>query len=240
MVKNYLVTAIRPIKSGTLYNKSVDHYLAYQEMWRMSLASYKKFVKEPFETIVWDGEVLDHDSACMQNWYNMKELWNKEPCNIMWVGADTLMTKPTSLFSDRFTEFRLFNYSDPRGYQNFAHYFNDDVRYYPHTMSKKTWRIGEDYLRLRETAPDRQWGFDQTRHNAMFWSQNLIDPHHPEMAYQAMNLRDLNVEFVVNDHNRWNGISIEKAHILHFHASRGSRAVINVMETLCQKLDIEI
>ena len=41
MVKNYLVTAIRPIKSGTIYNKSANHYLAYQEMWRMSLASYK-------------------------------------------------------------------------------------------------------------------------------------------------------------------------------------------------------
>jgi hypothetical protein len=247
MVKNYLVTGIRPIQSGSLIEKSPELYLAYQEMWQMALASYKKFVKEPFETVVWDGPVQDIDTACMENWYSIKELWNTEPCNIMWVGADTLMIRPTSLFSEKFSEFRLFNYSDPQKSQNLAHYFNDDVRYYPHTMSDQTWQLGEDYLKLRETAPDRHWGFDQHRHNVMFWSQNIADWHHPEMAYQAMYLRNPTEEIMpghsflpVEWHDQWNGIKIDQAHIVHFHASRGSRSVVNQMRSLCEKFGIEI
>ena len=104
-------------------------------------------------------------------------------------------------------------------------------------MSEETWQLGEDYLKLRETAEDRHWGFDQNRHNAMFWSQDIEDWYHPEMAYQAMNLRNLNTD-TVNWHDQWNGIQIDQAHILHFHASRGSRQVINIMKTFCDKLGI--
>jgi hypothetical protein len=247
MVKNYLVTAIRPIQAGSLMEKRTDLYLAYQEMWQMAQASYKKFIQEPFELVVWDGAVPDVDTACMQNWYSMKELWHKQPCNIMWVGADTLMIRPTSIFSDRFKEFRMFNYSQPKRHKDFAHYFNDDVRYYPNTMSAETWQLGEDYLKLRETAEDRQWGFDQTRHNAMFWSQDIQDWHHPEMAYQAMNLRNSTAEIMpgqhflpVEWHDYFNGIKIDQAHILHFHASRGSSSVIATMKTLCEKLGIVV
>jgi hypothetical protein len=70
----------------------------------------------------------------------------------------------------------------------------------------------------------------------MFWSQNLIDPHHPKMAYQAMSNHYYNTEHL----NQWNGISIEQAHILHFHASRGSLQVINIMKALCEKLEITV
>ena len=237
MVKNYLVTAVRPIQAGSLMEKRTDLYLAYQEMWQMAVASYKKFITEPFEVVVWDEPVADVDTACMQNWYAMKELWHEQPCRILWVGADTLMIRPTTIFSDRFKEFRMFNHSDPRTHQKFLRYFNDDVRYYSNTMSAETWQLGEDYLKLRETAEDRHWGFDQNRHNAMFWSQDIKDWYHPEMAYQAMNLRNLNTD-TVDWHDQWNGIQIDQAHILHFHASRGSRQVINIMKTFCDKLGI--
>jgi hypothetical protein len=57
-------------------------------------------------------------------------------------------------------------------------------------MSEDIWKLGEEWLTQRETHPDRNWGFDQLRHNAMFWNQDIpeSDRLHPEMAYQAMNI----------------------------------------------------
>jgi hypothetical protein len=59
------------------------------------------------------------------------------------------------------------------------------------------------------------------------------------MAYQAMNLRVL-AQNVIDWHNDWNRISINQAHILHFHGSRGSQAVINIMREMCNQLAIKI
>jgi hypothetical protein len=239
-MKNYLVTAIRPISSGTLNYKDPELYLEYKKMWEMSLASYEKFIQEPFEVVVWNDPVPDVDAHCTENWYAIKELWHKEPCNILWAGADTLMIQPTSIFNARFPEFRMFNTTDPKEVPEFSTYLNDDVRWYPYTMSENVWKIGENLLKCKDNSDSKQWGFDQLRHNAMFWSQDIPDTDrlHPEMAYQAMNLRVL-AQNAVDWHNEWNGIDINQAHILHFHGSRGSQAVINIMKELCNQLGIQ-
>jgi len=240
MVKNYLVCSVRPISENWMNQDSSQLHLDYQEMYRLRLASFKHFVKEPFEAVAWTDPATNSDTCTYQNWLDIKELWHKEPCNIFWAGADTLMIRPTELFSDKFPEYRLFNYTDPRSYGDFAHHFNDDIQYYPHTMSNDVWKLGEEWLTQRETHPDRNWGFDQLRHNAMFWSQDIPDSDrlHPEMAYQAMNLRSINPD-VIGQHNGWNSLSIEQAHILHFHGSRGSQAVINIMKEICNQLGIQ-
>lgn len=239
MVKNYLVSAVRPIEDGWLHQKRQDLHAQYREMYDLSLASYRKFIEEPFEAILWTDPVKNNDEYTIANWNAIKELWHREPCNIFWAGADTLMTQSTSLFSDRFKEYRLFNYTDPKQYRGYVNYFNDDIQYYPHTMSEQTWRVGEHLWSVREGHPDQFWGFDQLRHNEMFWSQGIPeeDWHHPELAYQAMNLRELTPE-MIDKHNAWNGMPLQEAHILHFHASRGSQQVINLMRFICQQLGI--
>jgi hypothetical protein len=241
MVKNYLVCAIRPIKEGWHLEKRQDLFEKYHEMYAMRLASFKKFVQEPFEPILWTDTVANNDEYTEANWIAIKELWHQEPCNIFWSGADTLMIQPTSLFGEQFKEYRMFNYTDPRSHREFEHHFNDDIQYYPHTMSAETWTVGETYWAQRENHPDRHWGFDQLRHNAMFWSQDIdiTNRLYPTMAYQAMNLRNLNND-VILAHNTWNQIDINHAHILHFHASRGSQAVIDLMKILCTQLDITL
>lgn len=65
----------------------------------------------------------------------------------------------------------------------------------------------------------------------------MEDRFHPELAYQAMNLRAL-TEQAIAWHNSWNGIDINAAHILHFHASRGSQQVIDLMKYFCDYLEI--
>lgn len=239
MVKNYLVCAVRPILNGWHFEKNQDLYSSYREMYDLSVASFRKFVKEPFESILWEEPVRDSDEYTVANWNAIKELWHQEPCNIFWAGADTLMTQPTSLFGPRFKEYRLFNYTDPRSYKEFTHYFNDDVQYYPHSMSKETWDIGEQMWEQREGHPDRLWGFDQIRHNTMFWKQDIPDTDrlHPWMAYQAMELRTMTPE-AITAHNTWNGIDLKYARILHFHASRGSRQVIDLMKFISKEVGI--
>lgn len=241
MVKNYLVCAVRPIRKGWHIEKNDDLYENYKEMYRYRLASFEKFVQEPFEPILWTDAVDDNDNYTVANWNDIKALWHNEPCNIFWAGADTLMVRPTQLFDNNFKEYRLFNYTDPKSYAGFSNYFNDDVQYYPYTMDASVWQRGDELWALRDTHPDRHWGFDQLRHNEMFWSQAIADNdrHHPEMAYQAMNLRSLNLD-IVNWHNRWNGIDINQAHILHFHASRGSQQVIELMKNLCNQLGVTV
>jgi len=241
MVKNYLVCAIRPIKEGWHLEKSQDLYKKYHEMYNMRLASFKKFVAEPFEPILWT-EPADNSDQCTEfNWNSINELWHREPCNIFWAGADTLMMRPTRLFDNHFKEYRIFNYTDPRRHREFEHHFNDDIQYYPHTMSEDTWKVGETYWEQREHHPDRHWGFDQLRHNAMFWSQNIdiSDVLHPAMAYQAMKLRNFDND-IIKAHNEWNNLDISQACILHFHASRGTNAVIGVMQQLCNQLEISL
>lgn len=229
---------MRPITGGWHLEKRTDLHERYREMYDLRLASFRRFCQEPFEDILWTESCPDNDHYTMANWKDIRDLWHSEPCNIFWAGADTFMMKPTSLFGS-FQEYRLFNWTDPKSHRQFQHYFNDDIQYYPHTMSEETWQLGELLWNQREGHPDQHWGFDQNRHNTMFWRQNIADQdrHHPELAWQAMHLRSLDPALVAW-HEQWNQCSWSDAHILHFHASRGSAEVIRIMKTLTEQLGI--
>lgn len=236
MVKNYLVSAVRPITNGWHLESSRDLYKAYQEMYKMSLASFRHFCQEPFEVICWTDEVRDNEQYTLENWREIRELWHREPCNIFWAGADTLMTRPTSVFGNRFQEYRLFNYTDPKTSGEFEHYYNNDVQYFPHTMRPAIWELGDRLWEGLSTHPDRNWGYDQIRNNVMFWTQPIADSDrcHPEMAYQCLGLPPSAFT------DQWNRIPFELAHILHFHGSRGSQRIIEIMQRLCEVRGITI
>lgn len=236
MVKNYLVSAVRPISNGWHLESSRDLYKAYQRMYEMSLASWHHFCQEPFEAVCWTDEVRDNEHYTIENWRRIYELAHSEPCNIFWAGADTLMIQPTSIFSDRFREYRLFNYTDPKSMGMFEHYYNNDLQYFPHTMKTAIWELGEQLWEQVSTHPDRNWGFDQIRNNIMFWTQPIpdVDRCHPKLAYQC--LGGPPTEFT----DQWNGIPVTQAHILHFHGSRGSARIIETMQKLCEVLEIRL
>lgn len=239
MVKNYLVCAVRPIKDGWMNQASQDLHHAYRSLYELSVASFKKFVNEPFESILWTDQADNNFEYNRSNWNDIKKLWQSETCNIFWAGADTFMLKKTSIFSSVFRDYRLFNYTDPKSHRDFPHYFNDDIQYFPHTMSEEVWALGDKILADAGDAADLQWGFDQRRHNSMFWSQDIpiTQRAHPAMAYQAQNLRSLDSD-IIGWHNAWNGIDINNACIMHFHASRGTAAVHNIMQHMSSRLGI--
>lgn len=252
MVKNYLVSAVRPITDGWHKESNRDLYKSYQEMYKMSLASFKHFCQESFEAICWTDEVQNNKQYTIENWRVIRELWHKEPCNIFWAGADTIMTQPTTIFNQRFREYRLFNYTNPKSHPDFPHYYNNDIQWFPITMEPAIWELGDKLWEGLEQHPDRNWGFDQLRNNAMFWKQSIPDNdrRHPELAYQCFRIHNydlsphqrINIEVfgvspdaILDD---WNGLPIDQAHIIHFHGSRGSAKVIETMQRICQFLSI--
>lgn len=240
-MKNYIVSAVRPIQQGWHIEKNQDLYKNYRRMYDYSLASYRKFVEEPFEAILLEEPVANNYEHNKATWQFIYDLWHSEPCNILWAGADTFMTQPTSLFTG-FKEYRLFNYTDPRSFGSFEHHFNDDVQLYPHSMSEDTWQVGLDFWQQGNTDPSLlEWGFDQLRHNAMFWSQEIDDNDRlkPHLNYLCMNMRSLD-DHVVAWHEQWNRCEFYRAHILHFCASRGSESVIKIMEELSKQLGIQL
>lgn len=240
VIKNYIVSAVRPIREGWHIEKHQELYKNYREMYNLSVASYRKFVEEPFEAVLLESPVDNNYQNNLETWQFIHDLWHREPCNILWAGADTFMTQPTSLFSGRYPEYRLFNYTDPRSFGPFAHHFNDDVQLYPHTMSQDTWQRGQQFWDTGMEDPAiREWGFDQLRHNAMFWNQDIPDDDrcHPHLNFICMNLRTLDPA-IITWHEQWNRCEFNKAHILHFCASRGSASVIAIMKELATQFGV--
>jgi hypothetical protein len=69
---------------GASYFRKLDEsrdssqlYLDYQEMYRLRLASFQHFVKEPFEVVLWTDPATNGDTCAYQNWLDIKELWHE-------------------------------------------------------------------------------------------------------------------------------------------------------------------
>jgi hypothetical protein len=238
-MKNYLVGAVRPVSTTWGYWKTQEQetvalreHNKYDDMYRLSRASARQFLQGNWEEIKFSAPVLDARLYQIAQWYVIKELWFREPCNILAMGADTLFMKPTEVFG-RYPHMMMFNYTDPRQHAEFPHYFNDDIRYYPADMDPNVWNIGERAMQGWFDHTERGWAWGQLIHNYQFWSQGLAVDQvlDPTMAWQAFALsQDLG--------EQWNNCAIKDAKILHFHGSRGSDQRVAVMTDLCRQLKI--
>jgi hypothetical protein len=227
-MKNYLVGALRPVINiwgywkGQGENPNRDQDLAeYTGMYDVSRAAARKFLAGAWQEKVFRSPVLDARQFCIAQWYAIKELWHSEPCNILWMGSDTLMTKPTAVFGE-WHGMRMFNYTNPRSIANIPHYFNDDVRYYPADMDPKIWDVGERAMTQWFTNPEAKWDLGQMIHNYQFWSQDIDDADrlHPWMNWSAHGMRDFNTS-TIDLFNAWNGLDMSQAHVIHLSGSRG-------------------
>ena len=239
-MKNYLVGAVRPVSTTWGYwKRSEDVETAkknsdkYGEMYRISRASARLFLQGDWEEIKFSAPVLDARLYQIAQWYVIKELWFREPCNILAMGADTLFIKPTEFFG-RYDKMMMFNYTDPKSHKEFPHYFNDDIRYYPASMDPKVWDIGEEKMQGWFDHAEGNWGWGQLIHNYQFWSQGVVvdDVLDPTQAWQAF--ADIDIG------NQWNSCDINQARVLHFHGSRNADNRVEVMTGLSKQLGIQV
>ena len=246
-MKNYVVGALRPVINvwghwkGTGENTQRDQDLAdYSEMYRISRATLRRFLAGDWQEHVFRAPVLDAQQFCIAQWYAIKELWHSESCNILWMGSDTVMVKPTEVF-DHWHGMRMFNYTDPKRLDNIPHYFNDDVRYYPADMDPKVWEVGERAMTEWYTNPHARWDLGQMIHNYQFWSQDIpgSDRLHPWMNWSAHAMRDV-TDRTIEKFNNWNGLDISDAHIIHLSGSRGASQGRQHMQELVKYFNIDI
>lgn len=248
-IKNYVICAHRRIKSTQWVWKDTsaegDIYENYYKMALLSLGSARHFLEGDWEYILFDEEIDNINLAMPLNNDRIYELWHKEPCNILWVGPDVQFKKPTKIFGE-FKEFRLFNWTDPKNWDRpnqydlrFDYFFNNDLQYYPSTMSPEIWEI-ERSMRAEWLIDDSMDSYNnqQLIHNCMFWSQRFTweDAHRPHLFYQAHWLpwQDISVM------DEWNQSKMEDAHVIHWHGSRDSNVKLQVMQQLNDSFEIPI
>jgi hypothetical protein len=189
---------------------------SYQKMFEASVASARKNLRGKWEGIVFDDMATSRVDMFKRNWEKIHALWHSEPCNILYLDSDTLIVKPVEIFG-RWPEFRMFNWTTPSRHEQFEHYFNAAVRYYPAHMSAETWKIGED---IAENWNLDIWDQEQVIFNKMFWSQGISweDAHHPELNWQAESGRTVPE---MAQHAPFNTLPIAHARIIHYHGTRG-------------------
>lgn len=240
-MKNYLVGAVRPVSTTWGYWKTQEEeaqallgHKKYEDMYCISRASARKFLAGDWEEVKFTAPVRDARMYQIAQWYVIKELWHREPCNILAMGADTLFIKPTEVFG-RYNRMMMFNYTDPKTHTEFPHYFNDDIRYYPADMDPEVWSVGERAMEGWFTHAEGNWAWGQLIHNYQFWSQDIKveDVLDPTMAWQAFSLNQ-------QHGNAWNGCDVNQAHILHFHGSRDADPRVQVMTNLATQIGINI
>jgi len=239
-MKNYLVGAIRPVSKVWGYWKpsratevNVLEANVYGEMYEISRRSARKHLQGEWEEVLFTAPVRDARMYQISQWYTIKELWHKEECNILAMGCDTLFLKPTEIFG-KYNKMMMFNYTDPKKHQEFPHYMNDDIRYYPADMDPDVWAVGEEKMQGWFEHTEGNWGWGQLLHNYQFWSQDITiqEALQPHMAYQGPDLYIDQWEARKQHSNIWNGCELKDANILHLHGSRNSEGKLALMKRL--------
>ena len=95
-------------------------------------------------------------------------------------------------------------------------------------MSQHTWDLG---LALAADWDESTYDTEQVILNTMLWSQGvqLHQVLRPALAYQAHWLPD---QAALPDQDRWNGIDINYAAIVHTHSSRNIDTKLQLMKHL--------
>jgi len=242
-VKNIVVGAHRRIKDPKWNFKDTstegDVYQNYLSMYQASRASLRHFLAGDWEEVCFTEDVDHVNQSARLGWQRVYNMWHQEPCNILIVGPDVSMVRPTRIF-DQFAEFRMFNWTDPKSFTdpnpwNISHkdYFNGDLVYIPHTTSRSVWEIFEQMV---SNYRDSEWGDDQIITNQMFWSQNIPweEAHRPDIYYMAHWLPWASQR----DMDEWNCFKMRYAHMIHWSGSRNSQQRVQLMNAVNNNLGI--
>jgi hypothetical protein len=240
-MKNYVVWTNCSIKENKVSFSGIEAAgnshtrRQYEEMFRISQASARRFLKGSWQEIVWQDPVESRVTMFRQNWQRMWDLWHSEPCNILYLDSDTMFIQECEIF-DVFKKFRLFNWTDPKTNHEFLNYYNAGVRYYPATMSETTWAVGAESAQHWNL---KVWDQEQLIFNRMFWSQ-LLEPgeaHLPEFNWQAVT--SLPGPNLLRSQELWNCTPISRAKIMHTSGSRDAEHTVDFMSQLANTLGIQ-
>ena len=248
-MKNYLIKGLHRIVDpnwwpGNDRSKEGDLHDYYSKMAVLSEASFLHNLQGEWTLINLVSEAKDIYQMHRQQFIGIWDIWNSEPCNILYCGADTQMLKPTEVFG-RYKHFVMWGHTDPQVLEDppIPHFMNCDIRYYPAEMNRE---IFEASLNKFKTSVD-YWNGDQIEYNNMMWAQGvppeeLVDHH---MAYQGPWMpgeTEENKAFADLWNSRFHGSdnshTLETANIVHWHGSRGAADKLLLMESIHKQAGI--
>lgn len=236
-MKNYLIKGLHRIGStkwwpGRDRADEGDLFYYYTKMAELSEASFFHNLLGDWEYIKVESEATDVNHVLRQQFAAIWDIWNSEPCNIYYCGSDVQVLKPVEVFG-RYKHFLLFNYTDPKSLDEYQHFLNADIRYYPAEMDRAMFEQAK-----QDVAHATEWNNDQKLYNRMVWSQGLTPEQviDPTMAYQGPWLPggDEHKNFT----DTWNGCRLEDASIVHWHGSRNANAKLNLMQSINDQFGI--
>lgn len=237
-MKNYLVKGLHRIGStkwwpGRDRADEGNLFYYYSEMAKLSEASFMHFLQDDWELVRLESTATDVNHVFRQQFRAIWDLWNSEPCNIYYCGADVQLLRPTTVFG-RYQHFMMFNYTDPKTVGDIPHFLNADVRYFPAEMDKDMFA---DALVKMESM--NEWNGDQILYNRMVWGQGLSPEQviDPTMAYQGPWIMGTNPEATAFA-DQWNGCRLEEASVVHWHGSRNAACKLEVMSVVNRELGV--
>lgn len=240
-MKNLLIKSLFEVQDTNWHfqdrSGETDLYQKYVNMHRVSVASYSRHLTGTWELKFIGGKVNNINQAFKKTFFEIYNIWRQGSVNILYTDPDTVAMKkfePWGLGN----HFMMFNFTDPRMFDSantynktFEHFFNAGVRYFPAGMSQHTWDLG---LAMAMDWDESTYDTEQVILNTMLWSQGvqLHQVLKPELAYQAHWLPD---QATLPEQDRWNGIDINHAAIVHTHSSRNINSKLQLMKHLTKE-----
>lgn len=236
-MKNYLIKGLHRIEStkwwpGRDRADEGDLYPYYEKMAQLSEASFFQHLQGDWEYIKLVSTATDVNHVFRQQFRAIWNIWSSEPCNIYYCGSDVQVLKPVEVFG-KYKNFLLFNYTDPKTLDEYEHFLNADIRYYPAEMDRAMFEQA-----LADVENATEWNNDQKLYNRMVWGQGLApaDVIDPTMAYQGPWLPGEQDAKDFTD--TWNGCQLEDASVVHWHGSRNADAKLKLMQSINDYLKI--
>ncbi len=159
----------------------------FQEMAELCSTSFKKNL-EGLDEVVFlgnDGKAFASYTLMFRDIFQKTWSFWSEGHNIFFSDADALCVRPIKVFG-KFSDFRLFAEGEENSHEGtFPTYMLSGSRYFPSSMNKNLWEIGDSiWLEEEETY----WDFEQYVYNCMFFSQPRVRENWKAYIWNGYNL----------------------------------------------------
>jgi hypothetical protein len=228
MTKNIFVTAQYDV--GKRYSHNAETTKEdYRRLTDICVESFRKNLFGLDEVVILSGEVENYHQLFKDIYWKIREIYHSQECNILWSDSDNLCLKPWFVFAGKWTKFSMFYWDNQHQFsflnqacldlvKNLNPWMMANLRYYPSTMDRKLWDIGDD---LAFCWID-EWAYETIIYNKMFHSQDITNWN--EYYIPALNKQVDGPVGMINPEMVRDNV------VLHCQSTRGSKQAIEKME----------
>jgi hypothetical protein len=178
-MRNIFITANYEVENRYGWNVEKEDY---KQLTLKCVESFINNLVDLDEVIILTGKVDIYHLLFKDIYWKIRDIYhNRQPCNILWSDSDNLCLKPLDIFGN-WNKFAMFfsagEYQDAFLFETckelakpLSPWMMANLRYYPATMDKKLWDIGDDlaYSWIED------WAYECIIYNKMFHSQGIVD-----------------------------------------------------------------